>query len=195
MISRDDMQVLEKAGIPDIESLAASAVEFIREHPVYEQATPGNALSLDEERLLIAGGAVGVGEPGHKALQYNLRSAITLYTQLVKRAYRQSEVAALLSVTTSRVRQRTDEGSLYALTSANRRVYPRWQFDESATLPHLEVILDALSISAHPLAVQRFFLTPHVDLESDLLKAVLCPRDWLLAGHSPEPVIRMAREL
>ncbi|MGC3874522.1 hypothetical protein ACPF7Z_14775 [Halomonas sp. GXIMD04776] len=195
MISRDDMHVLEKAGIPDIESLAASAAEFIREHPVYEQANPTNALSVDEERLLMAGGAEGVGEPNRMASQYNLRSAVAQYAQLVKRAYRQSEVATLLGVTTSRVRQRTDEGSLYALTSANRRVYPRWQFDESATLPNLEPVLNALSVSAHPLAVERFFLTPHPDLESDLLDAILSPRDWLLAGHSPEPVIRMAREL
>ncbi|WP_053070664.1 hypothetical protein [Halomonas sp. PR-M31] len=195
MISRDDMHVLEKAGIPDIESLAASAVEFLREHPIYEQANPTNALSVDEERLLMAGGAEGVGEPNRMASQYNLRSAVAQYAQLVKRAYRQSEVATLLEVTTSRIRQRTDEGSLYALTSANRRVYPRWQFGESATLPNLEPVLNALSVSAHPLAVERFFLTPHADLESDLLDAILSPRDWLLAGHSPDPVIRMAREL
>nr|WP_298413269.1 hypothetical protein [uncultured Halomonas sp.] len=195
MISRDDMHVLEKAGIPDIESLAASAAEFLREHPVYEQANPTNALSVNEERLLMAGGAEGVGESNRMASQYNLRSAVAQYAQLVKRAYRQSEVATLLEVTTSRIRQRTDEGSLYALTSANRRVYPRWQFGESATLPNLEPVLNALSVSAHPLAVERFFLTPHADLESDLLDAILSPRDWLLAGHSPEPVIRMAREL
>ncbi|WP_227370260.1 hypothetical protein [Halomonas sp. M20] len=195
MISRDDMHVLEKAGIPDIESLAASAVEFLREHPVYEQASPANALSVNEERLLMAGGAEGVGESNRMASQYNLRSAVTQYAQLVKRAYRQSEVATLLGVTTSRVRQRTDEGSLYALTSANRRVYPRWQFGESATLPNLEPVLSALSVSAHPLAVERFFLTPHADLESNLLGAILSPRDWLLAGHPADPVIRMAREL
>ncbi|SHF23181.1 hypothetical protein SAMN02745148_02113 [Modicisalibacter ilicicola DSM 19980] len=195
MISRDDMQVLEQAGIADIERLAASAAEFIRAHPVYEQASPTNALSEDEERTLMAGGAVGVGESNQAISHYNLRSVVAQYAQLVERAYRPSEVASLLGVTTSRVRQRSDDGSLYALTSANRRFYPRWQFDGAATLPNLEPVLNAIGVSAHPLAVERFFLTPHPDLESDLLNAMLCPRDWLLAGHSPDPVIRMAREL
>lgn len=48
---------------------------------------------------------------------------------------------------------------------------------------------------AHPIAVERFFVTPTENLESELVDDAMCPRDWLLSGNPVEPVVMLAREV
>lgn len=199
MAMKDDVQVLHQAGIADVNKLVHSAAEFIREHPMYTVKSSPGALSPSEARILSSGGAIGVREePGAKYSQgpvSNLTQVAGQYAQLVESALTAAQVAERLGVTPSRVRQRTEARTLYAIATGSGRVYPRWQFSDSGTIPGLARILDVLSRSAHPVAVERFMLTVHPDLESSEVGSILCPRDWLIAGHSPEDVALMAREL
>jgi hypothetical protein len=117
------------------------------------------------------------------------------YAQMVATSHSQRDAAKRLGVSTSRIRQRLDSGSLYAVDGPAGRVCPQFQFVDDGTLSGLETVLGVMNKDAHPVVVQRFFLTVSPDLESDTLGCALSPRDWLLTGHSPEPVKLLALEL
>lgn len=192
MISHQDLLTLEQAGI-ELEALASAAASYIRSHPATIPIT--NAFSEQEEGFLRNGGAVGLGSDEHTAVTENVAIIAQEFAQMLATSYTQKEVAKLLRVSTSRVRQRIDHGTLYAINGPAGRVCPRFQFADNSTIPRLEDVLSVINSKAHPVAVYRFFVTASPDLESDILNKALSPRDWLLTGHSPDPVILLAKEL
>lgn len=194
MLTERDISTLKEAGIK-MEDLASEAADFLRRHPLRRLKPVANGFSAEEERFLLEGGAGGVGEPTIPPLKTDLTTIASEYTLLVLTSYTQKAVAELLGVSTSRVRQRIDSGSLYAIEGSAGRVCPAFQFSETGTLPGLDAVLNDLSQNAHPVAVQRFFLSPSLDLESNEIEGALSPRDWLLSGHSTEPVKLQIREL
>lgn len=195
MLAERDLRTLEEAGITNIDSLASAAAAFLRAHPIYPVQPMPNALLEQEEAFLFRGGAAGVGVHNPRSATENVAVIAGEYAQMVATASSQQDVARRLDVSTSRIRQRLDRGSLYAIDGPSGRVCPQFQFADGGTLPGLEAVLGVMSPTAHPVAVQRFFLTASPDLESEALGQILSPRDWLLTGHSPEPVMLLAREL
>ena len=195
MLAEKDLRTLQEAGITNIETLASAAAAFLRAHPIYTVQPMPNALSEQEEAFLLQGGADGVGAYNKCSTAENITTIAGEYAQMVATAYSQQEVAKRLGVSTSRIRQRLDNGSLFAVDGPAGRVCPKFQFAEGSTIPGLEAVLGVMSKEAHPVAVQRFFLTVSPDLESETLGWAVSPRDWLLTGHSPDPVILLAREL
>lgn len=195
MLAEKDLRTLEAAGITRVETLVSAAAAFLRAHPIYPLQPMVNALSEREEAYLRQGGAVGVGAYNARGAGENVATIAGEYAQMVATAYGQQSAARHLGVSTSRIRQRLDSGSLYAIDGPSGRICPAFQFAEDGTLPGLEAVLRAISTDAHPVTVQRFFLTVSPDLVSDTLGRALSPRDWLLTGHSPEPVMLLAREL
>ncbi len=195
MLAEQDLRTLQEAGITNIETLASTAAAFLRAHPIYTVQPMPNALSEQEEAFLLQGGAKGVGVYNKDSTAENVTTIAAEYAQMVATAYNQQEIAKRLGVSTSRIRQRLDNGSLFAIDGPAGRVCPKFQFTDDSTLPKLEAVLKMISKQAHPVAVQRFFLTVSPDLESDTLKQALSPRDWLLTGHSPKPILLLAREL
>ena len=200
MPEENDLQTLQEAGISNVGVLVAAAAAFLREHPLDPAPPVTNALSVQEESFLAKSGAYGWkgGWKGSTATDAAANVAVVAgeYSQMLATALNQREVAKRLEVGTSRIRQRLGDGSLYSLPCRGGKVCPRFQFAEiGGTLPGLEQVLAALSPDAHPVAVQRFFLTVSEDLESPEMARPLSPREWLLAGHSPEPVKLLAMEL
>jgi hypothetical protein len=195
MLSEQDIRTLRLAGITNIESLASAAAAFLREHPIYLTEPMLNALSEQEEAFLRQGGAAGLEEYDPSSATRNVTVIAGEYAQMASTAYTQKQVAQRIGVSTSRVRQRIDAGTLYAIDGPGGRVCPRWQFTENGTLPGLERVLTAIGKKTHPVAVQRFFLRVSPDLESDIHRQALSPRNWLLTGHSPDAVVLLAREL
>ena len=195
MLPEADRQALREAGIDDPEALEIAAARFIREHPLYPTPAMHGALTAPEEDYLREGGAVGVDHPDPDSIARNVVQVTGEYAAMVAAAYSQKATAQRLGVSTSRIRQKIREGSLYAIHGADGRVCPRWQFHGANTLPGLEAVLAALSEDAHPVAVQRFFLTVSPDLESPTLGVPLSPRDWLATGHPPDQVVLLARDL
>lgn len=157
--------------------------------------TLANALSAEDEAFLSAGGANGVGHANNSAKVKNAAVIADEFAEMAATAYGQVEVAQLLGVSTGRVGQRLENGSLYSIHGLSGRVCPRFQFHDGRTLPGLEVVLAAISDQAHPVGVQRFFLSVHQDLESGELGASLSPRDWLMKGHDPQVIAILARDL
>ena len=194
MSEENDLQTLQDAGISNVGVLVAAAAAFLREHPLNPVPPVTNALSVQEESFLAKSGAKMYSKKNDAAA--NVAVVVGEYSQMLATALNQREVAKRLEVGTSRVRQRLGDGSLYSLPCRGGKVCPRFQFAETGgTLPGLEQVLAALSPDAHPVAVQRFFLTVSEDLESPEMARPLSPREWLLAGHSPEPVKLLAMEL
>ncbi|MCB1675779.1 MAG: hypothetical protein KDI01_05785 [Halioglobus sp.] len=195
MLTEIDRATLAEAGVTSIERLASAAAAFLREYPIYETAPVTNALSEAEADFLHAAGARGVGTWSDNSAADNVAVIAGEFAQMVSTAFNQKEVAALLGVGTSRIRQKLEAGDLYAVRTTGGRVCPRFQFGPDGTLPGLEAVLRALPPQAHPVAVQRWFVHEQADLESDTLARALSPRDWLLSGHPVEAVVALAREV
>lgn len=195
MLAERDEKTLRAAGITDPNQVLSAAAAFLRQFPVYPGSIRPNALTADEKALLGAHGAVGLDGVDSRALAANLANISAEFADMALTALNPKAVAALLGVGDSRVRQLTAEGVLYTITGSSGRVYPRFQFTDTGVLPGLKVVLAALSDKAHPVAVQRLFLTPHPDMESPQLGAAVSPRDWLTSGHDPAAVAVLAAEL
>ena len=195
MIDRSDRLVLERAGIDDIGTLVAVAADFVRRCPVREPSRPAAPLSAAERDFLRSAGARGLDADDDAVTAAERSNLLTLaaeYAQLVASADSASRVAERLGVKASRVRQRVGDRSLHAIETLDGRVFPRFQFAGSSTLPGLDRVLRAFDPDAHPVAVARFFLTPTSDLESDLVDGDVSPREWLLAGLPAEPIAELA---
>ena len=195
MLTEADRTTLAKAGITNIDRLVSAAAAFLRAHPIYEAPPVTNALSEAEETFLRDSGARGVGAWSDDSAADNVAVIAGEFAQMVTTALSQKAVAELLGVSTSRIRQKLEADELYAVRTTGGRVCPRFQFGPRGTLPGLESVLRALHTEAHPVAVQRFFMDVHPDLESEALKRALSPHEWLLTGHSPEAVVALASEV
>ncbi|VAX14570.1 hypothetical protein MNBD_GAMMA24-1592 [hydrothermal vent metagenome] len=194
MALAEDRRTLEEANI-DVDDLISEAAAIVRQTDLFLRNPLTDALSEQEAAFLRRGGAVGLDEPLKDRSRKNIMVIASEYAEMVAHAYTQKEVADLLKVTTSRIRQRIDAGTLYSIESNRGRVCPRWQFSQAATLPGIERVLKAISSKAHPVAVQHFFLSISADLESPTLNQTLSPRDWLISGHNPDAVVILANEL
>lgn len=105
-----------------------------------------------------------------------------------------SQVAALLGVDVTRVSHQTTAGDLFSYRGGRSRpVYPDWQFTGSAVLPHLRAVLAAFPTGSHPVPVRAFMTSP--DDALTLGDRPACPRDWLVGGGDPSPVIELAATL
>jgi len=195
MLTEADRTTLSEAGITNIEQLASAAAAFLRAHPIYEALPVTNALSEGEEAFLRSAGARGVGAWSDDCAANNVTVIAGEFAQMVTTALSQKEVAALLGVSTSRIRQKIEARELFVVRTSNGRVCPRFQFGPNGTLPGLEIVLRALRADAHPVAVQRFFMDTHGDLESDTLGRPLSPHEWLLTGHPVAAVVDLASEV
>ncbi len=187
-----DLDTLKQVGVPNIEALASAAADYVRHQPLFRVKMAKNALTPQEQGFLRRAGASGVGEDYElEIINQKLREAAVEYGNLIASAYSQSNVAKNLGVSTSRIRQKTDNQTLYVIETPKGRVYPAWQFSEDgSSLPGLEAILPSLQDDAHPIGVQRFFTSPQTDLEADIdgQTIIFSPVEWLKTGHSVKEV-------
>ncbi|MHA7817544.1 MAG: hypothetical protein ACX93N_13780 [Pseudohaliea sp.] len=195
MVKEIDRVTLAAAGITDTERLVSAAAAFLRAHPIYETPLVTNALSQPEEAFLRGAGARGVGGRSDETAARNVAVVAGEFAQMVATGLSQRAVADLLGVSTSRIRQKLEARELYAVRASGGRVCPRFQFGPKGALPGLEAVLRAIRPDAHPVAVQRFFMDVHPDLESETLDHALSPHEWLMTGHPPEAVAALASEL
>ncbi len=196
MIAAQDIKILRDEGIDDPDTLVAVAAAFLRSHPMHPVDPVKNALSKEEKLILARHGAHGLqGSLAIQSIRKNTATIVGEYAQMVSTALSQKATAECLQVSASRVRQRIDRGSLYALESKHGRVCPRFQFNDASTLPGLKKVLQTIGGDAHPVVVQRFFLQANRDLVSDVTGQTLSPRDWLISGHDVEVVCRLASDI
>jgi hypothetical protein len=155
---------------------------------------PGTALSRGE---LAALESVGLstrpwptGQPDDP-----LSQSIVDYMALIETSLTAADVARLLRVDVSRVRQRLRERSLFGVEYEGEWRLPRFQFERSHVLPGLAEVVGSLPTEANALEIAEWFLSPNPDLEIEDREAPLSPRAWLLRGMPPERLARLARQL
>ncbi len=159
-------------------------------------ANPEQELPSEELDLLREGGlsaqrkSLGNRDPV-------LRGALE-FSALIASALSSREAAKLLGVDASRIRQRltAHRPTLYGLKWRGEWLLPKFQFAGKAEVPGLDEVVPSLDPSLHPVAVARWFLFPNPDLLVEPGDGeAASPREWLLAGHSPKEVARLAEDL
>lgn len=176
------------------EAVTQAAAAFIRLHPLFHSRPSSHDLSEPELKVLKTDGFPLPNDSF--SLANNIAIVAGKVGVLIAGALSQTDAVTLLGVDQSRIRQRISQGTLYAVTGENNvKVLPRFQFNDNNVLPGLGKILPLINKEAHPITVQRFFLSTPVDLSSDELSAPLSPRHWLITGHSPDQLVRMAADL
>jgi hypothetical protein len=180
-------QILSRHGLRSdkaqvLEALDRSLEESLTRH---RTASP----SARRAALLARGGFVAADG---SRIRLVAAQAASDYAALVETALSTAEVAGLLGVSESRVRQVTAAHRFVALPGKPRR-YPRWQFTDRGVVPNLDLVLSDLDASLDPVGLWRFFVTPDPDLALEGVS--ISPRDWLIAGADPGRVRELLRDL
>jgi hypothetical protein len=115
------------------------------------------------------------------------------YMALLEESFSAAEVAKLLRVDVSRVRQRVRERSLVGIDHEGSWRLPRFQFERRFVIPGLAQILKVLPQDLFVLDIVDWFALPNADLELDSDAEPLSPRQWLLSGRPVEMVVSLAR--
>ena len=177
---------------------AASAEALLAHRPLRGNSTPAlepqHALTRDE---LAALGAVGLSTAAWSTNETDdpLAQTVVDYMALIETSLGTTEVAQMLGVDASRVRQRLREGSLCGVEYEGEWHLPKFQFERRKVLPGLATVLGAVPSGANALEVAAWILSPNIDLVADEAERPLSPRAWLLRGGSPERVAALARDL
>jgi excisionase family DNA binding protein len=167
---------------------AEAAVDELARNPV----APSPPLTSAEAAVLDAAGlAEEVAGPG----EYE-RSTIA-FALLLRQSLTIEKAAKALGVSTSRLRQRLSEHTLYGIKEGRAWRIPRFQLDaKRKNLVHgIEKVLPSVKTDAHPLAVVSWFTSPHQDLVVGDEEAPVTPLQWLSAGRSPSVVAELATEI
>lgn len=167
--------------------------------PDNETRQKSQPLSPKEKDILKAGGARFTDADGHAIEEISRRQIQQLQDEvrdIIEQALTLDKVAQRLSASKEAVRgllAKTPPG-LYTFESPSGvSMFPRWQFTEEATLPHLQIILQNLGPGVNLLTLNRFMTTENGDLL--LGNRCLSPRDWLASGHDPSEVEILARDI
>lgn len=156
-------------------------------------------LTATERLVLKEGGALGLNEPDESIERAQIQVMVQSLAEeriLEGQSLSEAEVATRLAIPMAEVRERAliRPPRLYRfLSHTDEPLYPPWQFTESGAIPYLAELLSEVGRDTHPLGLNRFMLTPSVDL--DVGERLLCPRDWLRSNADPEPVLTLARDL
>ncbi|HEY3064902.1 MAG TPA: hypothetical protein VGL09_03875 [Methylomirabilota bacterium] len=188
---------------PDAPSALAEAARRLAEidvvatamvHARREAAAPSAPLTDAEERLL---GAAGLdASPVAAAEAHLVYRGAAEFASLLTDAYTVEEVARLLSVNTSRIRQRLTgtPRTLYGIKTEKGWRIPRFQFDGRRVVSGLDRVVARLSPELHPVAVSRWFTAPSPDLTIDGDRRI-SPLDWLRLGNAADVVAKLAAGL
>ncbi len=173
------------AGDLDFEAAAASALGTSTVdrrllvpilHALKEATHPASELSAHDAALLDA--AEFTVSPLAVAAAVADRQA--RMRELMETALTVDEAAERLGVSTSRVRQRAGDRSLWAIKRAHRLLLPAIQFTDSGQVPGLDVVLATLPEDVHPLTVLGLLTTPQPDLRLENVEVPII--DWLTGG-------------
>ncbi|RBP69566.1 hypothetical protein [Marinobacter nauticus] len=167
--------------------------------PDNETRQKSQPLSPKEKDILKAGGARFTDADGHGSEEISRRQIQQLQNEvrdIIEQALTLDEVAQRLSASKEAVLgllANTPPGLYTFKTPSGVLLFPRWQFTEEATLPHLQIILQNLGPGVNLLTLNRFMTTENGDLL--LGNRCLSPRDWLASGHDPSEVEILARDI
>jgi hypothetical protein len=150
------------------------------------QLSGAEASMLDEAGFREAkSGGTGALERSRIELEILLRESLSV-----------DEAASLLHVSTGRLRQRLSARTLYGVKEGRAWRLLRFQFDKKGKLVRgIDQVLPHIRADAHPLAVARWFSTPHQDLVAGEEEERVTPLQWLSAGLAAGEVAELIQEI
>lgn len=185
----------------------AAAADWIR--AAYDTFVHGRpAGSVVQPRSLDAASSLSAGETGAlravgflpgrrtaaKADAARQRLAHTFF-EILDASTTTGEVARLLDVDPSRIRQRVRARTLYAFDANGEHRIPLVQFEHGAEVPGLTHVVPALPDDVTPVEFVRWFTSPSSELGDPDAKHHPSPREWLLATGDAKPVLRLVASL
>jgi hypothetical protein len=170
---------------------ALSAMEALASGTPAGSATPAAALTESEEAALREAGSLRHALPAFGDRASTKTAVATL--QLQAEALTVKQAAAKLKVTEGRIRQRLAARTLFGIPTSGGWRIPLVQFGTTGLVRGLEQVLPALRSDAHPLVVEHFLSSPHVDLILD--REQLSPLEWLASGGDVSVVVELAEAL
>ena len=105
------------------------------------------------------------------------------------------EIARLLDVDPSRIRQRVRGRTLYEFDANGEHRIPLVQFEQGDEVPGLTQLVPALPDDITPVEFVRWFTEPSNELGDAEAKQHPSPREWLLATGDVKPVLRLVASL
>lgn len=177
---------LKRVGIESSEeAFLRRVVEAVREMP---SAGPPllspNEFTAAEREALERGGLVL--EPFQRHDDDPSARFIASFATMVATSMTPTEVAELLGVDPSRIRQRLGNRTLLGFKVGMEWRIPRFQFDGNRLVPGVERVFPRIEPDMHPVGILRWFTLPDPDLEVD--DVAVSPRDWLLSGGNPDAI-------
>ncbi len=162
------------------------------------EAGKGSAgvLTEDEDRVLASGGFDT--SPLRPEEAEPVTATALEYARILQSSLSVDQAATFLGVNSSRIRQRLagDSRTLYGKKEGKSWWVPRFQFAGKKLVPGIGRVVAALPRDLHPVAVHRWFTTPHPDLSGDSQEGQrISPLDWLRTGRPPEVVAALARDI
>lgn len=184
---------LHRAGIEQSPETFADAVRRVIETmPAAESRTTSRAELTPADVAALERGGFDLDHIDHGVDDPYLRGRAT-YAALLASSLSVAEVAAMLHVDESRVRQRLAKRTLYGVKLDGAWHLLTFQFADGRLIPGLERVLPALDPSLHPVGVYQWFTLPDCDLE--IADEPRSPRDWLLHGEDAGVVVALAAAL
>ena len=117
------------------------------------------------------------------------------FAVLVASAYTVSQVAELLRVEPSRIRQRLAARTLYGVKERASWRLPRFQFEDEQLVPNIGTVFTHLRDGLHPVGAWRWFTTANPDLVVGEDEIPVSPLEWLRAGYDAVLVADLAAEI
>lgn len=187
---------LERVGLAvDPEGLQRLVLAAVRRLPPAPRGRePERDLRPEERAALLRGGFSF--DPLPPGADDPLARTVAEYAALLATAPPVPEVARLLGVDDSRVRQRLAKRSLYGVKLPDGWRLPAFQFDPARPgrlVPGIDRVLPRLDPALHPVGVYRWFTLPNTDLVID--NAPVSPLDWLRSGGDPTEAATLAADL
>lgn len=108
------------------------------------------------------------------------------------------QAGKMLHLSTGRLRQRLGPRvrTLYGFKEGRSWRIPRFQLDRRGQLVRgVDKVIPRIRPDAHPLAVARWFTSPHQDLVVGDEAEPVTPLAWLAAGRNPGMVVDLAQEV
>lgn len=155
-------------------------------------ASPGVELTATEQEFLNQHG--GVPRVSARVLaDLDLRTAARA-TSEAARSLTRAEVAARLHRSGPAISHMAARRAIWSYPAhSGRPVYPDWQFERDHVVPHLPHVVAAVPVGTHPITMRTFMTRPDPDLQ--VYGKPVSPREWLLGGGDPSPVVAAAATL
>lgn len=189
--------LLSRGLAADVDELLLLTLGAAASLPVLPVSDPGRSLTVPEADVLVEGGfATKAREGGARYEEADpVARSVAEYAALLASSRSVAEMAKLLGVETSRIRQRLGDRTIYGIKSGRTWRLPAFQVEGRGLVPNIGAVLREVPADLHPVALQSWFAAACVDLLPPVSDAPMSPRQWLCAGHDAGPVIELARQL